>query len=183
LFAVFVREHTQSNCYWAVALMGCWFQKYTGHEDLPVSFGSVLATQTRRIQTQEDGSGTGNNEEPETISRVVLEVPLDNESKTYAFSGEFVPTADGNSSGYGTAEVELDTTAARVYTTTSTIIRDADDIAQLSQVDRNLAEADIRATLDTFVAQMGPSHTDEDGVSLVMATTLDVGVGVCLPIL
>lgn len=49
-----------------------------GTDDLPVSFGKVLATDTTRIQTRDDGSSTGNNKEPETISRVVLEVPSDN---------------------------------------------------------------------------------------------------------
>lgn len=72
----------------------------------------------------------------------------------------------------------LDTTAERVYTITSTIITDANKIAQLSQADRDLADTDIRATLATFEVQMGPSHTDEDGVIRVTATALDVGGGV-----
>jgi hypothetical protein len=108
----------------------------------------------------------------------VIAVPLDNVSKTYDMSGEFVPAVDGTSLGSGTSGVDLDTTKTeRVYTITSTIITDADDIAQLSQADRALADADIRATLATFEVQVGPSHTDQDGVISVTATGLDVGVG------
>jgi hypothetical protein len=49
-----------------------------------ISFGRVR-DRNQAYPRDDDGSGTGNNEEPE-ISRVVLEVPLDNALKTYDFS-------------------------------------------------------------------------------------------------
>jgi hypothetical protein len=79
--------------------------------------------------------------------------------------------------GSGTTQVNLVTAVERVYTITSTIITDAADISLLSQASRELAEADIRATLDTFEVEMGPTHTDHNGVIRVQATTLDVNAG------
>jgi hypothetical protein len=79
--------------------------------------------------------------------------------------------------GSGTTQVNLVTAVERVYTITSTIITDAADISLLSQASRELAEADIRATLDTFEVEMGPTHTDHNGVIRVQATTLNVNAG------
>jgi hypothetical protein len=145
-----------------------------GTEDTPVQFGTTLAT----IMVIDNGSTTGNNAETETLSEIVLEVPLDTALTIYRMSGTFVPVTNVTLSGSGTAQVNLVTEAERVYTLTSTIITDAADIAQLSQADRELAEADIRATLDTFEVEMGPTHTDQNGVIGVRATTLDVNAGI-----
>jgi hypothetical protein len=151
----------------------------SGAEDLPAAFGATLATSSSRIRVKDDGSGIGNNDQAETISRVVLYVPVSStESKVYGMSGTFVPAAVGTYPGFGTGQVDLVTQGSqRVYFITSTIITGAADIALLSQADRELAEADIRATLDTFAVQMGPTYTDVNGIIRVQVETLDVHGG------
>jgi hypothetical protein len=150
----------------------------SGAEDLPAAFGATLATSSSRIRVKDDGSGIGNNDQTETISRVVLYVPVSTESKVYGMSGTFVPAAVGTYPGFGTGQVDLVTQGSqRVYFITSTIITGAADIALLSQADRELAEADIRATLDTFAVQMGPTYTDVNGIIRVQVETLDVHGG------
>lgn len=87
-----------------------------------------------------------------------------------------MPVLDGTPlPGFETAEVTFNATA-RKYTITSTIIRGAldGDLAQLTQSDREKAEADIRAALASFNVTIGPEHTDRNGA---IATTLDVNVG------
>jgi hypothetical protein len=149
-----------------------------GVEDMgPVGFGAKLAT--TGIQPSDNGAGTGNNEESETISQIQFVVPADTDDLTYTIStisGDYAPSAAGVVDGVGTAQVSFDT-ERRTYNITSSIITDSSDVASVAQVQRELAEQHIRDTLATFQVEMGPTHTDLNGVITVTATTLDVNIG------
>jgi hypothetical protein len=146
----------------------------------PIPFGAVLADEDTGIRLIDDSSGQGNNNDSETISQIVLEIPLDELDLTYDVTGTYVPVRKGKPlSGIGSAKVDFDATS-RTYTITSTIITGAPgkDLAQLTQSEREEAEADIRATLASFSITIGPEHTDENGAIGVTATTLDVNTSV-----
>jgi hypothetical protein len=148
-------------------------------DDGPVPFGVVLADEDIGIGIRDDSSGKGNNDDSETLSQVVLEITVNELDLTYNVTGTFVPVLDGTlSPGFETAQVTFNATA-RTYIITSTIITGAPgaDLAQLTQSDREKAEADIRATLASFSVAIGPENTDKNGAIVVTATTLDVNNG------
>ncbi|MEQ1576256.1 MAG: calcium-binding protein [Hyphomicrobium sp.] len=133
-----------------------------------VAFGADLANATTGIRVTDNGTGGGNNADTETMSQIVLDFPADTATQTYTV----VPGA-----AVGSAQIAFDS-GTNTYTITSTIITGAANAGLLTQADRNLAEADIRATLNGFTVTMGPTHTDLNGAVAVTATTLDVNGGI-----
>ena len=149
-----------------------------GVEDFgPIPFGSALANRVTGIVLADRGSGTGNNPETETISQLVIDLPADSALVTYQLSGSFVPSTAGTFSGFGTAQVTFDA-STRKYTISSTLLSTAADLGQVSQAVREQAEADIRETLSSISATIGPAHSDQNGSLEVTVTTLDVQGGV-----
>lgn len=118
----------------------------------------------------DNGLGIGNNENPETISKIILTFPQDTAEKTVTLSGSYVPTS-GTVSGVGSAEVTFDA-GARTYTFTSTDL--AGDLAATTASDRADAEQDIRDTLAPYSVEVGPQHTDLNLDIGVSVTTVDV---------
>jgi hypothetical protein len=152
----------------------------SGVEDAgPVAFGATLADVNNGIRVRDKSGNLKNNPDSETISRVQLLIPGDVEGTlTYQLSGAYVPSGSGLTPGSGTSgQVEYDS-ESRTYVITSSIVTDVTnaggDVATLTQVQREQAEQDIRATLASFQVEIGPSNTDTNGVITVTATNLDV---------
>lgn len=148
----------------------------TGIEDLgPVNFGDTLVN--TNFKARDRGNGAGNNPEAETFQEITLTIPADSAESTYTLSGPHVPvTSDSVVPGVGSAEVAYDE-SARTYTITSQTITSSIDVASLSQEDRESSMQDILDTLETFQVEMGPAHTDRNGMIGVSVTTLDVNLG------
>jgi hypothetical protein len=144
-----------------------------------VAFGAVLANPSSPsragISLNDVGTGTGNNPETETISQLDLTIPLDTPARTWNMSGLYVPVS-GTISGFGSAQVTFDP-IARKYTITSTLIPNASSVSTVPVASRQQAESDIRATLATFAAQVGPEDNANEGNPLLSVTTVDVNVG------
>ncbi len=157
-----------------------------GYEDAVVAFGADLANATSGIRVVDSVVGSPTSGGAETISSVVLAVPADTTALTYTLSGTYVPGVTGTIAGVGSAQVAYDA-GLRTYTITSTIVTSTAFPAPLSDSDRAQAEADIRATLQTFQVAMGQDRDingiddgqqDRNGVIQVSVTTLDVKNGV-----
>jgi hypothetical protein len=139
----------------------------------PVAFGATLADANNGIRVIDDEDPSDENtEESETISKILL-FPQNITGVQYAFNGTFVPALPGQSFGFGTAIVDFDD-QTQTYTITSSIITNSSDFTTLTQAERKKAEDDIRATLETFEVEMGPEHTDLNGIITVTVTNLDV---------
>lgn len=136
-----------------------------GNEDTVIGFGADMASSSTGIRVEDTTKGPATEGGVETISKIVLDVPADTASLTYTIS---------HGAAVGTATI---TQVGTTYTITSTIITNAADLGALTDADRATAEADIRATLATFKAQMGVTDTDRNGVIHVTTTTLDVKNG------
>ena len=132
----------------------------------PVAFGADLAAGMSVTDNVIGGPGPGGDE---WLSQVRFAVPADTIVQTYTISTTGAPV--------GSAVVAFDP-GTRTYTITSSIITGVADPATLTDAQRDQAETDIRATLATFQVEMGPTHTDVDGVISVTATALDVKDGV-----
>ena len=143
-------------------------------DEAPVAFGADLSA---TLQPQDNGVSAGNNAEPETLAQVKLVVPANTANLTYALSGTYVPSLEGVSySGSGSARVAF-VASTRTYTISSTILTGAADISALSETERGSADADIRATLASFMVKLGPEHNDSNGGITVTAATIDVNAG------
>ncbi len=146
-----------------------------GIEDLgPVRFGSTLVS--TKMAASDKGIGAGNNPEAETFQNIVISVPQDMPTLTYTMSGQYVPTASGFSNGFGSAQVFFNQ-SARIYNITSKTIETVANVTTLTQQQREQSMIDILKTLETFQVEIGPNHTDNDGVLSVSVTTLDVNLG------
>jgi hypothetical protein len=141
----------------------------------PIRVGATLADDTTGLRQQDNTTGIGNKNRPETISQIVVVILV----LTNEVIGTVVPVVDGRlNEGSASAEVIFNGTS-RTFTITSTIIKEAPggDLTQLTQELLDLVEEDIRVTLGSFSATNGPEKTDENGFIDVTATTRDVGSG------
>lgn len=142
----------------------------------PVAFGAKIASPTSGVRASDNGKGTGNNPETETIIQIIVNVPADTSLVTYTVSGEYALT-NGTNDGAGSAVVSYDV-EKRCYTISSTLVDPSGDVSQISQEDRERAEADIRSTIATFSVEIGPEHQDVNGNLQVAVTVADVMNGV-----
>lgn len=126
-------------------------------DEAAIALGTDLLT---ALAPADNGSGTGNNAETETITQIVLDFPDDTATVTYNITPGAV---------VGSAQIVFDP-VARSYTITSSILA---AVGTFSTAERAQAEADIRATLAGFTVDMGPTHSDANGVVAVKVTTLD----------
>ena len=117
-----------------------------------------------KIAVKDTGVSIGNNNDPETIARVVLTIPQDDGGPlTYTMMHDVA---------IGDAEIVHDPTAG-TYTIGSPLL-DQDPLL-LTQTKRNQIDQDIRDTLATFMLDLEASaHSDENGEILVTVTTMDV---------
>ena len=140
----------------------------TGVEDEgPVNFGQTLAAVTCKDRaTNNQVTKQGNNPEPEVITTITLKVPVDTDSTTYTVSYSDV----------GTGTVAF-AEANRMYKITSTLL-DGQDLVATTSSARVQAQDDILDVLASFEVEMGPTHSDENGVIDVTMTNVDVNLGV-----
>lgn len=147
-----------------------------------IAFGAQIAAGTLSDRGQDVRPGgvltEDNNDETEFLTRLVLDLPADTATLTYAIGGDFGSTASPGTtvSGVGTGRVVFNSTD-RTYTISSTFIPDPTNTAAidaLTPAQRAQAEADIRATVATFTVTMGPTHSDVDGEIQVTASTADI---------
>ena len=129
------------------------------------------------LRASDRGTGAGNNLEAETFQHIVLSLPQNVADLTYSMLGPYVPTSPVAVSGFGSAQVSFNE-SSRSYNITSQTITNATNIAALTQLQRQSSMSDILKTLETFVVQMGPAHSDKNGQIAVSVTTLDVNLGV-----
>uniref|UniRef100_A0A7S3P310 Calmodulin n=1 Tax=Amphora coffeiformis TaxID=265554 RepID=A0A7S3P310_9STRA len=145
-----------------------------GIEDLgPIQFGSKLS---QGLTVKDRAQGTGNNPESETITKIVFDVPADTDQLRYIVTGSYVQDTSGTLNGTGTAVVSYNSDE-REYTVTSTLLV-GEDLALISQTDRELAELHIRQTLASFVIEIGPEHSDDNGSVRLFISTADVKDGI-----
>lgn len=138
-------------------------------EDLgPAEVGKRLTGNNGRLRTKDNGTGPGNNADPETIYQVDIVVPADTADIEYVIAFGASTT---------TAAVNLDV-ASRTYSITSSIITGSSGLSSIPIVDRQQAEADIRELLRTLTVKIGPEHNANDGLIVVKAYIADVEIGV-----
>lgn len=145
----------------------------------PIAFGAVLASRSTGMRHNDRAQGRGNNADSERLSNLIINVPGDADDLTYVLTGAYVQTVSGTIAGVRSAEVQLSSTVLgqRRYEISSTIITEAADLGQLNPQEREQADSDIRDTLATFSVEIGPEHSDLNGLLQVMATSLDVNNG------
>jgi hypothetical protein len=144
-----------------------------------VSLGLILSNSTG-IAVVDNGSGSGNNPEPETISQVVLDFPADSLVLTTLLIYNSAPlTGAGTIAGLGSGSLAFETNSfldgRKKVTITSSLLLGS--LGLLDQATRAQAEQDIRNTLALLGVSIGPAHTDENLMLNVTAGSLDVNLG------